>query len=118
MIDHLRLTMTRHRSRKLTASSSCANDWSAGNSSVESGVSRWSWSSVDADKDNRIDEAELAQLLRALDPSLARWSPQLLQALDRDKDGKLQPIEIAAMPPQPGTAAAGRGQLPKQSPLR
>lgn len=73
------------------------------------------WGAVDADRDNQIDAAELAQLLRAIDPSLARWSDDLLKSLDKDKNGKLSPIEVAAAkPPAAGTA----GQLLKQLPLR
>jgi Ca2+-binding EF-hand superfamily protein len=76
------------------------------------------WGEVDADADGQIDAAELAQLLRAIDPTLSRWSDNLLRALDRDKDGKLQPAEIASAQAPTAAAAVVPGQLPKQTPLR
>ena len=72
------------------------------------------WNVVDADQDNQINASELAQLLRPIDPGLARWSSELLQGLDLDKSGKLTANEIAAAT----AATAGPGPLPKHLPLR
>jgi Ca2+-binding EF-hand superfamily protein len=58
------------------------------------------WSTIDRNGDARIDTEEFAQGLRRIDPSLARWAAQLLQRLDRDKDGAAAAAELPV--PQPG----------------
>ena len=73
------------------------------------------WQAADLDHDDRLDDDELARVLRAIDPALARWSTDLRKALDRNGDGKIEVGELpVAAPPDP---TAG-GQLPKHLPLR
>lgn len=69
------------------------------------------WNRCDADRDQTIGKDELGLALSRIDPSLARWVPQLLQKLDQNRDGKLQSGELPA-----GAAAAA--PLPSESPLR
>lgn len=81
------------------------------------------WANADQDGSRTIDENELASMLRRLDPSLAHWAAGLLRALDRNRDGVLQPAELpgfkasnnktaAAMPPD------ALRQLPLRIPVR
>lgn len=74
------------------------------------------WNVCDADKDDLISPAELGLALRRLDPTLERWVQALLQQLDRNRDGMLQPAEL---PSRAGASESGTlPPLPKQSPLR
>ena len=52
------------------------------------------WAALDDDGDGTIDLEELTRALRRLDPGLAQWARQLLQTLDRDRNGKLGPAEL------------------------
>lgn len=69
------------------------------------------WNRCDADRDQAISKDELGLCLRRIDPSLERWVPQLLQKLDRNRDGRLQSGELPA-------PAAPVAPLPSESPLR
>lgn len=68
------------------------------------------WSSIDRDRDGRIDASELAQALRQLDPQLARWSGALLQAADRNRDGFLDGGEL----PTPVESRPARTSAPER----
>jgi hypothetical protein len=79
------------------------------------------WQAADRDQNRRIDEPELAAVLRRLDPTLARWAGALLRALDRDGDSALQPAELPGGAVGTDTTAAqvpGRAPLPARAPLR
>lgn len=67
------------------------------------------WASVDDDFSGTIDAAELARMLRRLDPTLDRAAAALLRALDKDRNGVLQPAEIPAAAPAKGPARAANG---------
>jgi hypothetical protein len=62
------------------------------------------WLDADGNLDEAIDAAELALLLRRLDPGLLRWTQGLLISLDTNKDGKLSATELEQAKP-PGEAA-------------
>lgn len=64
------------------------------------------WNVADGDRDGALDPAELAAALRKVDERLAEWSPELVRALDKDRDGKLQQGEL---PPDPTPPAARAG---------
>lgn len=52
------------------------------------------WSGGDQNKDGVIGPDELRAVLRALDPSLLRWSAELFAKLDADKSGGLSAAEL------------------------
>lgn len=62
------------------------------------------WDAADTNQNGSLDAKELAVVLRRLDPSLAHWAADLLRALDRSRDGALQPDELPPRTPL-GTAA-------------
>lgn len=69
------------------------------------------WRPVDTDRDGKVSEVELAAALAKVDPSLARWSKQLLGTADKDGDGVLTPAEL---PPAPPSAAELQATLRKE----
>jgi len=78
---------------------------------------------ADTDGNQAIDDAELARVLRRLDPLLGSWAGELRLRLDRDRDGALQAAELtaamaAAAPPPSPPAAAPNQPLPSRSPMR
>ena len=78
------------------------------------------WSAADRDHDGAIDADELRRVLVRLDPALGGSAAALLRALDRDRDGRLQPGEL---PDERGNesadgADAGGAPLPVRAPLR
>jgi Ca2+-binding EF-hand superfamily protein len=69
------------------------------------------WASVDDDNSGTIDVAELARVLRRLDPTLERAAAELLRSLDKNRDGVLQPGEIPAAVPSKGPGRASTAAL-------
>ncbi len=78
------------------------------------------WAAGDQDRNGTIDDKELGLMLQHLDPSLLRWASALLQALDKNKDGRLGAEELTGGNPTPARpkSAAPAAPLPKQAPLR
>ncbi|MEO6597547.1 MAG: hypothetical protein ABIP94_22615 [Planctomycetota bacterium] len=79
------------------------------------------WAAADRNQDGTIDAAELARVLRSLDPSLARWAKQLLHRLDTDKNDTLSAAELPgahAGAERRTSAAPPAVTLPRQVPVR
>jgi Ca2+-binding EF-hand superfamily protein len=78
------------------------------------------WQAADHDQNGTIDATELAAVLRRLDPAMAIWATELLRALDRSRDGELQPEELPGNKPADQAAAIGAGPppLPARLPAR
>ncbi len=64
------------------------------------------WSAADRDANGTISVEELRAVLRRLDPALDGWATELLRALDRNRDGVLQPDEVPGAKAKGGATAA------------
>ena len=64
---------------------------------TEPGGLRQPWLGADADSNQAIDQHELDALLRRLDPALLRWTKNLIDKLDTDRDGQLNAAELEAL---------------------
>lgn len=67
------------------------------------------WQSADANHNGVLALDEFEAVLRRLDPALTVWAAELFAALDKNRDGALQPGELPGAPdakPLPGKTAA------------
>lgn len=72
---------------------------------------RQPWLDADANANNAIDSSELHVLLRRLDPGLLRWTKDLIDKLDTDRDGKLSAPELEALE-QAAVEGSGKTSCP------
>lgn len=77
---------------------------------------RQPWLDADANLSKAIESFELDVLLRRLDPSLLRWSKNLIAKLDSDRDGKLSAPELEALEETPPEGKAGKKPSPTNKP--
>ena len=78
---------------------------------------RQPWLGADADANQAIDPIELGALLRRLDPALLRWTKNLIEKLDKDRDGKLSAAELEAtkLAEQAGSPAKDQPKKPPKN---
>lgn len=63
------------------------------------------WGLGDDDADGTLSRDELTNLLRRLDPGLARWAEQLFALLDKNRDGQLDASELGVSAKTTSTTA-------------